>query len=158
MAPPPQEPPQSPARAARSQVVRGAAHFGWGRTDVSGWGRIAPQGCPGGTASGQATREGGGAQLHNMKKSGKFHNTLRHQRQWQCLTVQSNIPLYTALQQLDQGRAGDIFSRDSGGKIWYKAKSDGRRHLSKPGVCCVLPASWLAIPDLIRWTRLRRRT
>ena len=50
--------PRQPAGAARSEAVRGAAHFGWCWTGVSGWGRIAPQGCPGGTASGRATWEG----------------------------------------------------------------------------------------------------
>jgi hypothetical protein len=33
------------------------------------------------------------AEIHNTGKSGKFHNTLRYQRQWRRLTVQSNIPL-----------------------------------------------------------------
>src|SRR4030095_15381059 len=35
----------------------------WGWTGVSGWGRVAPQRCPGGTASGRATGEAGGGQL-----------------------------------------------------------------------------------------------
>src|SRR5712692_892336 len=50
--------PRQPAGAARSQAARGAAHCGWGWTGDSGWVKVAPQGCPGGTAARRATWEG----------------------------------------------------------------------------------------------------
>jgi hypothetical protein len=42
-----------------SEVVQRA--FGWGWTGVSQWGRVAPQGCPGATATGKAIGKAGGA-------------------------------------------------------------------------------------------------
>ena len=48
-------PPAGAAAARRSAVQRDC---GWCWTGVSGWGRVAPQGCPGGTASGRATEDG----------------------------------------------------------------------------------------------------
>ena len=44
------------APEARRSTAR--RDFRWCWTGVSGWGRVAPQGCPGGTASGRATWEG----------------------------------------------------------------------------------------------------
>src|SRR5262249_32918851 len=41
---PPPAVPSLVAAAKRSAVQR---YFGWGRTSGSGWGRVAPQGCPG---------------------------------------------------------------------------------------------------------------
>jgi len=41
-------------RSSASEATRGAAHVSWCWTGVSGWGRVAPQGCPGGTAAGRA--------------------------------------------------------------------------------------------------------
>lgn len=92
LAPPPQEPPQHPplaacrapsvprqlAGAARSSAVRGAAHFDWCWTGVSAWGRGAPQGCPGGTASGWATWEGWrGAIAHGIAHAQRDETPLR---------------------------------------------------------------------------------
>src|SRR5215510_13387123 len=41
-----------PAGVAPSQAECGVAHFRWCWTGVSGWGRVAPQGCPGGDSLG----------------------------------------------------------------------------------------------------------
>jgi|SRR6266446_2298478 len=51
----------------RPAARRSAAQrdFGWGWTGAAGWGRVAPQGCPGATASGKAIVEGEGA-LHAL--------------------------------------------------------------------------------------------
>ncbi len=68
LAPPPRprlahtsSPAPSTARLLRRSVPEpGGARrdFGWCWTGVSGWGRVAPQGCPGGKASGRATWDG----------------------------------------------------------------------------------------------------
>ena len=47
----PATPPERPG-ARRCTALRG---LGWCWTDAAGWGRVAPQGCPGATASGRAT-------------------------------------------------------------------------------------------------------
>src|SRR5215831_20098969 len=63
-APPAARAPAAPlARACHpasrgSLPERGAAHFGWDWTGDSGWVKVAPQGCPGGTAARRATWEG----------------------------------------------------------------------------------------------------
>jgi hypothetical protein len=57
------QPPQrlrSAPGAARAPGAAAQRDCRWGWTGVSGGGRVAPQRCPGGTASGRATGQAGG--------------------------------------------------------------------------------------------------
>ena len=76
-----------PSERLAARRCGGAAHLGWCWTGVSGWGRVAPQGCPGGTASGRATWEGWGARATarrhrpSQRASGRRRGcSLRHAR------------------------------------------------------------------------------
>jgi hypothetical protein len=74
-------PPSAPRRLriapGSSRAPRAAAQrdLRWGWTGVSGWGRVAPQRCPGRTASGKATGQAGGGQCQtgSHTRSGVRH-------------------------------------------------------------------------------------
>ena len=65
-------PPQQPAGATVARRRAAQRDFGWCWTGVSGWGRVAPQGCPGVKASGRAVWKAGGQVLVRPKRVAVF--------------------------------------------------------------------------------------